>query len=115
MVKKNMIEQDPKIENKNSEDVVKKFAVLREDYKQKLPAKIGNIEQLWEKLRYFNWSDEAFHILHNFVHALTGSGKTFGFSALSDCARELESYLHDLLISHQAPDEKSTKENCSTY
>lgn len=104
-----MIEQDLNIEKKNSEDIVKKFAVLREDYKQKLPAKIGNIEQLWEKLRYFNWSDEAFHILHNFVHALTGSGKTFGFSALSDCARELESYLHDLLTSHQAPDENQQK------
>ncbi|MDH5660289.1 MAG: EAL domain-containing protein [Gammaproteobacteria bacterium] len=104
-----MTEQNLHIKKENSDDVAKKFAVLRENYKQKLPTKISNIEQLWEKLRYFNWSDEAFHILHNLVHALTGSGKTFGFSAVSECARELETYLNDLLVSHLTPDENQQK------
>jgi chemotaxis protein histidine kinase CheA len=30
------------------------------------------------------------------VHSLTGSGKTFGISALSDVARDLEEYLTQL-------------------
>ena len=82
-----------------------KLAALREDYIQKLPGKISNIDDLWNKLRYFNWSDEAFHILYNFVHALSGSGKTVGFSALSERARDLEIYLNDTLNSGQVPDE----------
>ena len=98
-------------EDKNTTDKIRvntedKLTALREDYSQKLLAKISNIDELWNKLRYFNWSDEAFHILHNFVHALSGSGKTFGFSSLSDRAHNLESYLQDILNSKQAPDEK---------
>ena len=93
-------------EDKTRVNIEDKLAALREDYTQKLPGKISNIDELWNKLRYFNWNDEAFHILHNFVHALSGSGKTFGFSSLSDRAHDLEIYLQDILNSKQAPDEK---------
>jgi len=101
-----MSDEDKSTADKTRENVEDKLAALREDYTQKLPAKINNIDELWNKLRYFNWSDEAFHILHNFVHALSGSGKTFGFSTLSDRAHDLETYLQDILKSKQAPDEK---------
>lgn len=87
------------------QNIADKLAALRVDYQEKLPGKIKSIEQLWQKLRYFNWNDDAFHTLHNFVHALTGSGKTFGFSALSDSARELEIYLQNILNTGNVPDE----------
>jgi HPt (histidine-containing phosphotransfer) domain-containing protein len=42
------------------------------------------------------WDDAGFEALHRMVHSLTGSGKTFGFAALSDAARSLEDSLRPL-------------------
>jgi multidomain signaling protein FimX len=87
-----------------------RLAELKQDYCKKLPSKIVQIEQLWQKLRYFNWSDEAFQTLHLLAHTLHGSGKTFGFKELSEHARNLERYLKNKIQSAKQPDETEYQE-----
>lgn len=70
-----------------------KLQVLSDAYAAQLPAKLDQIAQMWLKLPLAGWDDEAFQALHRMVHSLTGSGKTFGFPALSDAARNLEACL----------------------
>lgn len=53
-----------------------------------------------------SWDEEGFQTLHRMVHSLTGSGKMFGFTLLSDMARNLEEYLKQLTQAKTAPDEK---------
>lgn len=70
--------------------------VLRDAYAAQLPEKFKQIKQLWSSLPQDSHDEEMFKILYRRVHSLTGSGKTFGFSALSDVARELEHELKTL-------------------
>lgn len=77
-------------------DIAEKMKVLRDAYAAQLPEKLGQIKQLWNSLPEGGYDEEMFQTLHRRVHSLTGSGKTFGFSALSDTARELEHELKSL-------------------
>jgi len=65
--------------------------LLRERYQNDLPVKLAEIDTLLEALRTAEHPlPEDVHTLHRLVHSLTGSGATFGLSALSDTARQLE-------------------------
>ncbi|NNM79966.1 MAG: diguanylate cyclase [Gallionella sp.] len=70
-----------------------KLQLLNDAYAAQLPEKFRQIEQAGESLRQAVWDEEGFQILHRLVHSLSGSGKTFGFSALSEAARALENEL----------------------
>lgn len=70
--------------------------VLSTAYAAELPGKIEQLEQAWNQLPQSGWDDQSFASMHRMVHSLTGSGKTFGFAALSDVARNLEDYLKQL-------------------
>lgn len=70
-----------------------KLKALSDAYAAQLPGKLAQIEQLWHQLPLNGWDEESFQTLHRVVHSLTGSGKTFGFAALSDAARVLEECL----------------------
>jgi DNA-binding response OmpR family regulator/EAL domain-containing protein (putative c-di-GMP-specific phosphodiesterase class I) len=94
----------------NSKNYQKKLAILRENYKKKLPEKTAQVEELWKKLRYFNWSDAAYYTLYNLSHSLSGSGKTFGFSELSVQARNLEIYLKAKIKSAKRPNANEIEE-----
>lgn len=74
-------------------DLKAKLKVLSDTYAAQLPGKLEQIEQTWHQLPRDGWDEEGFKTLHRQVHSLTGSGKTFGFAALSDAARVLEEYL----------------------
>lgn len=87
-------------------DPMKKLAALREDYSRKLPAKLQQVTDLWNKCCYFNWSTEALVVLHNLVHSLAGGGKTFGYPALSDAAKQLEAQLETIVQSPHVPDDQ---------
>lgn len=64
---------------------------LREQYKKELPAKLSEIDHLFDELcDAEKFELETLHTLHRRVHALTGSGGTFGFTALGNTARILE-------------------------
>lgn len=70
--------------------------ILCDAYAAQLPEKMKQLEQAWEQLPLDSWDEEGFQTLHRMVHSLTGSGKTFGFSLLSDVARNLEEHLKQL-------------------
>lgn len=78
---------------------------LSGDYAAKLPEKLGQIEQTWERLQQEGWNAENLEDLHRMVHSLSGSGKTFGFTLLGDVARNLEMRLKLLAQGQKAPDE----------
>lgn len=71
--------------------------LLRERYQKELPAKLAEIDTLLEVLRAAEKPvPEDVHTLHRLVHSLTGSGATFGLSALSDTARQLEMTIKEI-------------------
>lgn len=90
----------------DQEELLAKLKALSDSYAAQLPEKFAQIEQQWRQLPTDSWDDEGFQILHRLVHSLTGSGKTFGFAALSDAARMLETCLKQIAETKQAPDEE---------
>ena len=73
---------------------------MRAQYQASLPGKLAEIAALWEALRHAKKLDAATtQTLHRLVHSLTGSGATFGMSALSLAAKTLELTLKDELQS----------------
>lgn len=73
-----------------------KLQVLNDAYAAQLPEKLKQLEKTWVELPRDTWDEAGFETLHRMVHSLTGSGKTFGFSLLSDVARNLEGHLKQL-------------------
>lgn len=69
------------------------LTILSNAYAAQLPDKIKQIEQAWDHLPHGEWHEEGFQALYRMVHSLTGSGKMFGFSVLSEAARNLEEHL----------------------
>ncbi len=63
---------------------------LQEEYAGQIPGKIQQIKIIWEELTQGEWNRESFKNMHLIAHSLSGSGKTFGFHALSEAARNLE-------------------------
>ncbi len=70
---------------------------LREEYRRNLPTKIGEIEKLWRQLDAAGWSDDACKMWLRQVHSLAGSGTTYGFAQVTDCARALEYFAKEML------------------
>ncbi len=70
-----------------------KLKLLSHTYAVQLPEKLRQLEQTWDILSQDAWDDEGYRKLHRMVHSLSGSGKTFGFAALSEAAHALEAYL----------------------
>ncbi|MFA7279927.1 MAG: Hpt domain-containing protein [Sterolibacterium sp.] len=88
------------------EELQAKLKVLSDAYAAQLPEKIRQIEQIWSDLPHDSFNEAGFATLHRMVHSLTGSGKTFGFSLLSDVARSLEEYILDLAQAKTIPNEE---------
>lgn len=78
---------------------------LNDSYAAQLPQKLEQIEQVWNELPAAAWDEDAFQSLHRMVHSLSGSGKTFGYAALSVAARNLEDALQPLAQAKATPDE----------
>ncbi len=72
-----------------------RLQALRDSYTAQLPAKIGEVRVLWEKLCSMP-APEDLKTLHRLVHGLTGSGATFGYAELSDAARVMEACLKEM-------------------
>lgn len=71
-----------------------KLKALNEAYAAQLPEKIAQLELAWDELPREAWDEGRIETIHRMAHSLTGSGKTFGYSLISDVARKLEDYLH---------------------
>jgi len=81
----------------------KRIASIRESYNEKLPEKLDQIEQLWGKLRFFNWTPEGLKLLYNIVHTLAGNGKTFGYNFISDYCSQIADQLQEYLSNDEIP------------
>jgi len=75
--------------------------VLSVHYAQQLPSKLGDLERSLEHLVRNPSYAEALITFHRQAHTLTGSGASFGFPRLSQCARELETYLKSCQAAHR--------------
>ena len=78
-------------------DLDARLAVIRRAYIAELPRKITDLNLAWNDAQANDWQPVQVQVLHRLVHNLAGSGATFGFSVVSDCARALESALRVLL------------------
>ena len=77
--------------------IEQQLALLQEKFKQALPGKVEEIEQLWNSLLAGNASDSAITDCHRMAHSLVGSGATFGATIISKVSRELEQVFKNLV------------------
>ncbi len=87
-------------------DMQVQLKILSDAYAVQLPEKLKLIEQTWCHLSHSEWSEDGFQALCRMVHSMTGSGKVFGFSLLSDVARNLEAYLNHLAQAKTLPSDE---------
>jgi chemotaxis protein histidine kinase CheA len=87
-------------------DMQVQLKILSDAYALQLPEKLKLIEQAWNHLPRSEWSENGFQALYRMVHSMTGSGKMFGFSLLSDVARNLEAYLNRLAQAQTPPNDE---------
>ena len=83
-------------------DLATKLEELRQDYIAQLPRKLLDIHTTWSGLAGA-WDRNALAEIHRMVHSLAGSGKTFGFDEVSNCARTLERLLKAAVDSQIPP------------
>ena len=83
-------------------EILKKLSILRRQYVDSLEVRLINLRDYWENLQ-LDWDSDTLEDFHREVHALAGSGATFGFTRLSTEARHLERMLFALIQSRTAP------------
>jgi two-component system, cell cycle sensor histidine kinase and response regulator CckA len=76
---------------------------LRQQFVQRLPGRLNEIQQLFERVARAPWDAGEVQTLHRLVHSITGTAGTFGLHALSMVARELEHRLAELVERNAAP------------
>ena len=86
----------------NQSEVIEKLAALQAMFKQQLPNKISEIEQLWVAVSQDRSYGSELTDLHRMVHSLAGTGGTYGATVVSTIAREIELPLKNL-ISEPSP------------
>lgn len=87
---------------------------LREEYAQSLPKELEAIDNLWDSLQQ-TWDSTVLEIFQRSVHKLTGNAGAFGFSALSEAARPLDSLLLELRNDKQEVVPNSKAEEIAKY
>lgn len=85
------------------DEISAQLHLLRDNYAAELPARIEKLRALNEQLS-IRYDINTLRDFHRGVHGLTGSGKTYGFSKLSDEARKFELILQAALEGNVAPD-----------
>ena len=70
---------------------------LQQDYASRLPEKIIELEQIWERIQRQRDAKKNLALLRRKAHSLAGSGTTFGFKQISEYARQME-LLVDMII-----------------
>ena len=79
------------------QEALSAIRALSADYLAQLPAKLADIERVWQGLTKDHWQLETARDLHRAVHGITGSGRVFGLPDVSDAARRLETNLQTAL------------------
>ena len=70
------------------------YQKLQERYGAALPGRITEIEQLWQQIIASAAYIELAQELRRHVHSVAGSAGTFGFSQMSEVAREFDALLY---------------------
>jgi DNA-binding response OmpR family regulator/HPt (histidine-containing phosphotransfer) domain-containing protein len=70
---------------------------MQQDYLSRLPEKIIELEQIWERIQRQRSARRDLALLRRKVHSLAGSGATFGFKQISEYAGQME-VLVDMII-----------------
>jgi len=83
--------------------VANKLAALHLEFKNQLPNKISEIQELWHLLQNGQATNVDLASLHRVTHSLVGSGGTFGAVAVSEMARKLEQVFKSLLSDRDIP------------
>ena len=78
------------------EELREKLKALSDAYAAQLPENLKQLERGLNQLPLTVLDEQGFQTSLRLVHGLIGSGKTFGFSSLSNVARNLETYLRHL-------------------
>jgi len=76
----------------NKQDIQQKLQRLRQQYAQKLPARISALEQQWQTLNPSPQAAQYESLIREF-HSLAGSGTSFGFPQVTALSREIENIL----------------------
>jgi len=92
--------------NDKQEEIRKRLAALAVSYTKSLPGRLQEIESTWATAQKNNWQQDLLEQLHRNMHSLAGSGATFGYTRLGQCARELEHILDGWLESNSSPSEQ---------
>jgi response regulator RpfG family c-di-GMP phosphodiesterase len=87
----------PVEEKKRDEMIREQFQEMQQDYASRLPAKIIELEQIWDRIQHRQDTKKQLALFRRKVHSLTGSGTTFGFKEISEYARQIE-LLVDMII-----------------
>ncbi|MFZ5595108.1 MAG: diguanylate cyclase [Pseudomonadota bacterium] len=84
-----------------ADSITEKLRALHDNFAAQLPGRIRELEEVWDKLRDREGTAEEqaepLRILHYLSHKLTGTGATFGFSAVSDASRTLETFVREVM------------------
>ncbi|MBD8524935.1 response regulator [Pseudomarimonas arenosa] len=73
---------------------------LQQSYRRSLPLKAQQVRELWDKLKFLNWSEDGVTLLQSLSHRLAGSGGAYGFPLISDRAQALDQLLQALDHQH---------------
>lgn len=74
----------------NNPELQAKLDALLNNYRSQLPERQEEINRLWQSVCQQQTMGDDGKELYRLVHSLTGSGASFGFSALSDTASVFE-------------------------
>lgn len=99
-----MNQQDSNLKTRPSlDEVTAQLHLMRDRYAADLPLRIENLRALQAQLSK-RYDAAVLEELHRGVHGLTGSGKTYGFSKLSEEAARFETVLQCALKEGVTPD-----------
>lgn len=79
----------------NNQDIKQKLQQLRQQYADKLPERVFDIEKKWLALNLDDPQSIEYENLTREFHSLAGSGASYGFPQVTDLSREIEHILLD--------------------
>ena len=80
---------------KTKDMFLKQLEEMRKQYQTQLPEKLSNLKNLY--IEKSSVSLDRLNDIYREIHSLNGSGATFGFPEISECASQMEAYLNNFL------------------
>ena len=89
-----------------NEDFVRRLSELRSTFGEQLGAKVSDLKARWRQWLDAPQQNGTLVDLRRAAHSLVGGGATFGFPAISDRARVLETFLKHVLAANDPPSQE---------